>query len=294
MMAHCQSDELMIPPIINYVLQSFSMPLFMMASGFLFNPNDTWSKFFKKKSARLLAPYLIVSLISYALKSVKDYLMGGVITIGTGVIDIMTGNTNYWFLYALFVIMCTCRVLHKNCLLVAFAFASFVLSYFRTDSTHLMVGRMVYFPFFFIFGYFLKLWYDRFISFFSQYGGKILLFMICLYGLSSCFINITGMLHVMNLSGAMVVWVGSIILVETSVVPINSFFTHFGKYSLQYYLNHLLVSLKPLIIFKITSPLYGVLSLIVLSCVRTVISWLMLKLQIKFRITRLAVGIVHK
>lgn len=77
MMAYCQSDELMIPTTINYVLQSFSIPLFIMASGFLFNPNDTWSKFFKKKSARLLAPYLIVSLISYALKSVKDYLKGG-------------------------------------------------------------------------------------------------------------------------------------------------------------------------------------------------------------------------
>lgn len=43
---HTVSDTFDLPWYFQYFLVSFSMPLFMVASGFLFTLKDDWSSFF--------------------------------------------------------------------------------------------------------------------------------------------------------------------------------------------------------------------------------------------------------
>ena len=65
---------------------------------------------------------------------------------------------------------------------------------------------------------------------------------------------------------------------------------HFGHYSLQYYLNHLLIMLPVYYVAKFM-PIPPVLQLLMIWVVATVISLVMLKVQMKFKVFRLLCGI---
>lgn len=58
--AHCINDEMVIPQTLYYFLHVFSMPLFMLASGFLFSMKDKWKSFLEKKSKTISNPLLFL------------------------------------------------------------------------------------------------------------------------------------------------------------------------------------------------------------------------------------------
>ncbi|MGN0163471.1 MAG: acyltransferase family protein [Candidatus Ornithomonoglobus sp.] len=58
------------------LLFSFHMPMFLMISGYLFNPKDNFSVFLKKKAVRLLVPFFICGITDLIILNVEAYLMG--------------------------------------------------------------------------------------------------------------------------------------------------------------------------------------------------------------------------
>lgn len=73
-------------PLLGDVVRSFQMPLFFVASGFLFSTKGGFSKFIHKKATRLVVPYLSFGILSVCLRFIFSSITnGGDITWGGGV-----------------------------------------------------------------------------------------------------------------------------------------------------------------------------------------------------------------
>ena len=93
-------------------------------------------------------------------------------------------------------------------------------------------------------------------------------------------------LYVITLSGSLLTWGLAVLLVRWKMPLLK----HFGHYSLQYYLNHLLIMLPVYYVAKFM-PISPVLQLLTIWTIATAISWLMLRVQMKFKVFRLLCGI---
>ncbi len=88
---------------IYYFLGTFQMPLFFMISGFLYSCRD-YKTYIKKRTLRILVPFLIFSLINIPLQFFGGSLVNGEINISQSLIDVFLRGEGYWFLYVLFII----------------------------------------------------------------------------------------------------------------------------------------------------------------------------------------------
>lgn len=128
------------------ILVTFVMPLFFFISGFLYfstnsNFSMSWMSFLKKKTIRLLIPYIAISSIAYPLKVVMSQF--AVRPVSFSIADLLKSffqpwnNTILflWFLTSLFLIMLFSKLLlvkHK--------------SYYR-DIILLIISLFLYFSF---------------------------------------------------------------------------------------------------------------------------------------------------
>lgn len=148
-------------PVLSGIVRSFQMPLFFIASGFLFQPDGRFCEFVRKKAFRLIVPYLAFGLLSVLLRMVFGaFTHSGAIRIEDGLAAIATGQY-YWFLYTLLLLMVITRFIRNQVALLAVAFLSVILC-LCTEVQRIDVftfGRVVYYSFFFVCGQLLRKWY---------------------------------------------------------------------------------------------------------------------------------------
>lgn len=282
--AHCIADNLIIPQKLDFILHAFSMPLFMMASGFLFSFKDSWSSFLRKKVFRLVIPYIVFGLITIALRSVGGSIKRGEASLGDAFLGLLVGDY-YWFLYALFIFMLVCRVFNEWYLLLAFAITSFIGAYFYFEPrVSFIVERLVVYPFYFILG----IGFKRVYAYYSKYVRKkpflySILFTVLFVISISHTVQSYDDKHLAQLLGCLMCWTWSVYIVESRIAKLFSPIKHFGHYSLQYYLNHLCISLGPLYPLLLAVIPFPVVVLLICFALRTFLSWAALQIQLRIK-----------
>lgn len=149
-----------IPTICKVFVQSYSMALFFIASGFLFSLTETWQSFFRKKLLRLVIPYLSFGLLTIAKRFfLSNYTESGSINLKDSLWGLLCGDY-YWFLYVLFLFMVVVKIINNKYVLLGLGMASVLISLiYQTDS--FIFTRIIHYPFYFICGFFLREHYER-------------------------------------------------------------------------------------------------------------------------------------
>ena len=279
-------------PIFGMVVRSFQMPLFFVASGFLFSMRGGWESLIKKKTIRLLVPYLSFGVLSFILKCISSsFTRNGNIEFTDFLLNLLNGGS-YWFLYTLLIIMFIVQLIGRygyNALnIIAILCISLCLFTDIRTLGVMTLGKVIYYLPFFVLGITIKRWYSDILSIFKRKqfilcATTLLLFLFFL------FMNI-GTEYIVPLTGIMTVWVFSKILTEYSK-KVSSFLMHFGKYSLQYYLNHLLIMLP---FYYIAGQIYQIspiFSLLLIFVGATTVSYIMLKIESRHKILRTMCGL---
>ena len=98
--------------------------------------------------------------------------------------------------------------------------------------------------------------------------------------------------HIIQLVGCLMIWLISINMIQTT--RLNNIFCHFGKYSLQYYLNHQLIIVAFYwLIGKLDLPSPW-LSWFLIFFAATFASYCMLKIEKQFKITQIVSGLKNE
>lgn len=277
-------------PVLGEWVRSFQMPLFFIASGFLFSFKDSFGIFLRKKASRLLLPMFVFGLASLCLKYIfSSFTHSGNISFLSGLYDIVQGHY-YWFLYALMIIMVACRVIRNGKILVLLSVASIMCCLF-TDVKEVSafdLGRIIYYFPFFVLGYYFRLKY----SVLSEYPKAVfvcIIFTLLLYVLSMQVYDVKiAQLYAVTLFGSAFTWGISVLL---SKIGSMSVLRHFGHYSLQYYLNHLLIMLPVYYAVNVLiSPNLPGLQLLSVWIIGVAISWVMLQIERRIKLLRVLCG----
>lgn len=237
-------------PVFNHFAGSFSLCLFFICSGFLFRDNISWLVFFKKKGKRLLIPLLFFGYVNVALRLAMAPFtrshMGGV-----ALLYPITGQL-YWFLYSLFLIMVLDKALSglgkfKNFVaIVLLVMHEFVL----WNITLFTINRTSYFYAFFVLGRLLYQHYENLYAWTvrNKFVLIVLLLIYCVaFTLAHTVFDWNTMpviieKYIIPLSACGFLWV-LFVLCELQAKTSLKILHYFGKFSLQYYLNHMLVLL---------------------------------------------------
>ncbi len=114
-------------------------------------------------------------------------------------------------------------------------------------------------------------------------------FLLCYVGLMMAREAWRGIaLYAVPLAGSLLVWGIACLCTST---PLQRVLAHFGRYSLQYYLNHLLIML----VFYILAsklPVCPLVQLLVIWILGTATSWVMLMVQKRVKVLRMICGLV--
>ncbi len=227
-------------PLLGEIVRSFQMPLFFMASGFLFNVHGSFNDFIKKKFWRLIVPWIGFSFVTVMLRTVfSSFTRSGEINLIASLFDIVQGHC-YWFLYALTLIMIVCRLIMKPSALIILSILSVALCTLSDirDVTYFEMGRIVYFFPYFCAGMFLRRYYEMVLNW-SMRNLVILVFVLFLIYTAAMSTQNEYLVYIVTLSGSFLTWSVARLLSRKDMALLK----HFGKYSLQYYLNHLLIML---------------------------------------------------
>lgn len=278
-----------LPPVLGKIVRSFQMPLFFIASGFLFSRKAGFGVFIRKKMFRLVLPWIVFSVLSVVLRiSFSSFTHGGDLDILNSPYEILQGHY-YWFLYALAIIMVVCYIVKNRYVLMTLCILSVVCCLVTgvKDIEAFTVGRIAYYFPFFCSGMLIKHFYS------SLMDNKVLAIVLLVLSVA-VYVIFIGVgctwrfveLYVITLSGSLLTWGLAVLLVRWKMPLLK----HFGHYSLQYYLNHLLIMLPVYYVAKFM-PISPVLQLLTIWTIATAISWLMLRVQMKFKVFRLLCGI---
>ena len=258
------------------------MPLFFLASGFLFKMNGG-GDFWRKKLTRLLIPYIVFASLSILLRfAFAPFTRSGSPGLLNSVIALFTGGY-YWFLYALLVIMVLCRFLKEKRFLCMALIFSFIVPYFIGDGqVPSIVYRITYFLFFFILGICVKPYYA---SLTLNYKRLYCISLSCLivYIILLCpFVRqFVEFKHLTQIIGCVAFWGVSLMIAQTKLL--NRILSFFGHYSLQFYLNHLLILLPCFYLGKFFPVQIPLVQWLVVFVSATFLSWLMLLIENKVK-----------
>lgn len=278
-------------PILAQIIRSFQMPLFFVASGFLFSTNGGFSTLIKKKASRLLVPYLAFGILSVSLRYFfSAFTRGGTISLIDSFVKLLNGEF-YWFLYTLLLVMIIVQLVNRKVLLY-FICGLCVILCLCTDirSVNIMTfGKVVYYLPFFALGIMVKSYYALLRAFFESHKTFTFAGFTVLFALSFLISGggIGGLfnLYITPLLGIVMAWMVSIELANDTSKLI-SMFIHFGHFSLQYYLNHLLVMLPLYYMASKLSNFHPLVPLFSIFICAVGISFVMLKVERKMKITR--------
>lgn len=277
-------------PVLASVVRSFQMPLFFMASGFLFSLNTPFSLFLKKKLRRIVIPFFVFGLLSVSLKyAAAPFTRNGSIDMAEALLGIIQGHS-YWFLYTLMLLMTVSLLVKNKWMLLTMSVISIsICALTDIESVNLFtIGRTVYYFPYFIFGLFLRQGYGLI----KKMSHKYKIFAAFVLGLGYILAMIYGTVsegascYVIALLGSLMVWFSVLCLVQFNLRLLK----HFGRYSLQYYLNHLLIML-PCYHFGGKTFALPILQLLTIWLLGIAVSWLMLMFEKRFAITRACCGL---
>lgn len=275
-------------------LQNFvytaQMPVFFIASGFLFKSAESWSDFLGKKFKRILLPYLVFNVVAIGLKVVAEsFSRSGEEDVIAKLFSLTYGG-GYWFLYALMVIMIVCRLSAHRAYLPFLATASVVATLLMPEGAPQIVSRICYYTAFFILGINIKKVYHWVVGLGTSTVAWCAAISLALYSVMcgakptniSELANGGGILalvlykYIMQLVGCLAVWTMSITLAKKWQMSV---LMHFGKYSLQYYLNHMLIMLGCYYFAKFLNLPFPILSWLLIFILGVFISWCMLQIE---------------
>lgn len=284
------------PEVMQNIIRFAQMPVFFLASGFLYNRFEPFNSFISKKSKRIILPFIVFSLISIALRIVAaPFSHSGRVPVAELFVDLLCGKI-YWFLYALMIIMVVCRLVSQKTKYLAFVaiLSLFVYVGVWHADVELIVKRIAYYLLFFILGILLRTHYSHIYYAISRFAIWLLPVSVVAYvclclptllsGLSNLFcVNSISYLiiyrYIIPLIGCTAIWTFAILL---SRIAKTSFVEHFGKYSLQYYLNHLLIMLGCYMTLKYIHCSFPLALWLFVFLLATIVSWCMLMVEKRY------------
>lgn len=86
-----------------HFIYTFHMELFFVLAGAVYHCSN-YGSFIKKKTQRILIPYLFFGAVSLLLHAFGGAAVNGTESVGEGIRKILFHGGSYWFLYALFII----------------------------------------------------------------------------------------------------------------------------------------------------------------------------------------------
>ncbi|MBQ8225892.1 MAG: acyltransferase family protein [Bacteroidaceae bacterium] len=282
-------------PLLGEVVRSFQMPLFFVASGFLFSTRGGVSTLLRKKAARLIVPYIAFGLLSICFRHLFSSITnGGEVTWGVSLIKMLNGEY-YWFLYTLLLIMIIVQLVRKWWILLCICGLCLCLSFTDFRSLNFMtLGKVAYFLPFFVLGIHIKSNYSSLLSFYQQHKAITTYISTILFALSFVKlgegIGIVITQYICPLLGIIIVWIASKEIADRSW-KIRNVFVHFGHYSLQYYLNHLLIMLPFYILASKISECHPLIPLLLIFSCAVVTSFVMLRIELQTKCTRFLCGL---
>ena len=266
-----------------HYLVVFNLNMFFLISGVLFSVKGSWKDFFSKKFKRLMLPWLFFVVLSITMRSIAgSFTHSQIGSIPKELFLALTTAKYYWFLYVLFIMMLMARLLHNKYAIAVVGGAFLIMSTIGIKSTWnaLLLNRIiVYFPYFVV-GMLIKERYaeirkyvEKRLWLFTIMSVLILLFIVyCMY---------TGLFErihfVVPFSICSTLWVLSVSF--SSIVKNEKVFSYFGFYSLQYYLNHLLIMLLCFYAGAFFFNRSSLLSLIVVYMLALILSTIMLQVE---------------
>ena len=237
------------------VIYSFHMPLFFIASGFVFHRAGSFAELTRKKFSRLFVPWLFFCLLSVAFRILcSPFTRSGSLDLVEAGSNILRGDY-YWFLYSLMCILVICNLVRndKALCVLSLCFAAISLHYEMTNLYFVALGRAVYYLPFFVLGSFLRHFYGHIVS--PLQKPKIYLSVMLLAACYTCLMPLredacSVSRYIVPIVGSLFVWC----LACLCKSGVQTLFGHFGRYSLQYYLNHLLIMLPCYYAAKLITP----------------------------------------
>ena len=284
----------MLPAFAYDCVTKFHMQLFFIASGFLYTTKETWTTFLKKKSVRILIPYIVFCIFYHVLHLIASSFTRSH-TEENLLLSIING-THYWFLHALFFIYIIIRFANGK------RWIYFILM-LASISFHLLIpkgeweeilgsGHIIYFLNWFIVGIFMRDIYNQINVYMDKWWITIVLVLLCIVSFMG--LNKVSFItwYIYPLVCSLFVWSISRILLKTKLP--QSGLSYFGKYSLQFYINHMLISLGAYYVpflLNITNPF---ISFGIIFITQLLIAWIMLLVENTNDITRFFTGLALK
>lgn len=266
-----------------------SLAIFFMASGFLFSHKGSWKDFIKKKVFRLMIPYTVFCLLTITLRfAFAPFTHSGAPSLGDALYRLLTGGY-YWFLYALFLIMIVCKLVKNLHILLLVGLILEVFAIYKVNMHVPIMGRIANFLLFFVLGMMVKKYYVQYLEnwrsslVYLLAVSAICYFSLVVFSQNDCikFVN--------SIIGCVFIWTSSLCLVKSSKASL--LLSYFGKQSLQFYLNHLLIMLSCYYIASFL-PLSSATILWTLIFVMAVaISWVMLLVEKRLKKIHILFGL---
>lgn len=237
---------------ISFIINSFFMQLFFFCSGFLMIITDRKElnkEYFTRRFVRLMIPYYIFALLSVVLRVLLGTITRSDINFLEGILNIILYSKYYWFLFVLFVITVLFKIIRyytdKVYVWIVFGLFMSLFAYIKPIE-YFHIDRICFFTFYFVFGALFAVFRDKFISL-KKYSKLIII--TCLY-----FISLYLMFRQNKDSGVIYFIIKNVVSVfailslysisfHISNKNVLTFLQYFSRFSLQYYLLHLLVGL---------------------------------------------------
>lgn len=281
-----------VPQFLMNIIRTVQMPLFFFASGFLFSKREEFKDFLRKKIARLIVPCLAFSILSIMLRfAFAPFTNSGAPSISESLINIVTGEY-YWFLYSLFLVMLVCKTISNKCFLYCIALLFACTSIYFQEIDSMVVSKTLRLFLFFVLGMDVKPFYEKLIQNKVFLGIGVFCMILYLFSTNTQFYiseNIVVKAYIAPLTGIVGIWTLTVLLKDRSAL--TPCFKYFGKYSLQYYLNHLLIMLPCYFVAKVVDFSNPILSWVLIVLLGLAVSWCMLQVEKKVEILRVFCGL---
>ena len=275
---------------VQHLIGTFNLNMFFLGSGILFSVNGTWGDFFKKKVSRLMLPWFTFTVIALLVKKIMAaYVKHPAGSFGHELfMDIVYGRS-YWFLYALFLMMIVTKLIKNRRLLALMGGALLIslplIKFIPDEFSILCAKRFIYYYPWFIMGVLIKERYAN-ISQITQANYMksllcallilVVLILLVMTGISRQYVLQN---YLMPVLGCVSFYLFSCSI--SSLVKNEKIVTYFGIYSLQYYLNHLLIMLACYYVGALIFAISQFAALIVIFFLAVLISTIMLWVERK-------------
>ncbi len=272
---------------VQQFIGQFNLNMFFIASGILFSLKVTWGNFFTKKLSRLVLPWLTFTIISLVEKKIaSEFIHHQIGNIFTEFLKDIVYGKSFWFLYSLFLMMLFSKIITNKkiltIILVVLLCCHQLGQQIPEKYDFLCAKRIIHYYPWFLMGFLVKEKYHLISEFIKSHKRSSLLTgFIALFVMIG--IYLVGYTDVYFLHYCLMPFLGcvSLLLISGSLCSINinylkKFFSYFGKYSLQYYLNHMLILLGCYYIGALFYAESPVIALLVIFCLALLLSSIML------------------